>query len=191
MARSSKQKQNKQNSRHKQTSVWKGYPVQQLLLTASAVCFVLTLAAKGAFCRIIIYVEQPPACQEGLQQPQRAVCLLGKLQVTTSMLAPPLNTWGEARNAMLPSGPRILDFFWIYLPCFKNIVFVLFSNEFYSVATFLKSAVVHKPTCTHIIISLHCVSVIFAHCFLVPVSRWDDAGHGLRWDHFPGSVAED
>lgn len=189
MARSCK---HKQNSHHKQTSVWKGYPVQQLLLTASAVCFVLTLAAKGVFCRIVTHVEQTPACQEGLQQPQRAVCYWGNSRSQSSTLASAINTWGETRNAMLPSGPRILYFFRIYLPsCFRYIFFVLFSNEFKSVATFWKSEVVHKPTRTHIFISLHCVTVIFDFCFLVPVCRWDDAGHGLRWDHFPGSVAED
>ena len=35
-----------QNSRHKCTSVQKGYPVQQLIFTALGVCFVLTLATE-------------------------------------------------------------------------------------------------------------------------------------------------
>lgn len=35
------------------------------------------------------------------------------------------------------------------------------------------------------------MSSFYLLCVLVSVSGWDDAGHGLRWNYFPGSVAED
>ena len=120
----------KQNS-HKHTSVWKGYPVQQLLLCANTSRY-----------RRVLQNYNPCRETAGLSggKSRRGQCVYwGNYSSQSSVLARPLNTWGEARNVMLPSGPGILDFFWIYLLCFIYIVlcavfkWVLQCSNFYEI----------------------------------------------------------